>query len=838
MMEFISLVPLWWLLPLLALVGYAYRRTLSDRPKRWRRLSFAFRCLALICVILALCGPYLNKPSKAIHVVHLVDVSESVDLGECVAAMEQVIEFNAGLSVGDSSDVFVFADGVREVDPADALKMLEEWRDVLPDDRFRRETRLAEALRSSRLSFPAGKARRVVLYSDGVPTTGPVANELNRLEREGAVIQFNRLRRESRPEAAVVEVVPSASAVYAGERLRLKTRLTANTPMKARLRLLNRGVARASREIELTPDGENRFAFDVVVGMDDAPVWNVELVPEQDHFPANNQAGCEVSIVGRARVLALHREPRAMRHFRSALEKQDFGVEVRAPIGLPATLDEMLKFDAIVLADIPATDIPERAMRALKRYVIDFGGGLMMLGSENSFGLGGYYETPVEDVLPITSRFEKEKETPSMAMALVIDKSGSMGGAPIELARQAAKATVELLGPRDKIGVIGFDSQPFIVCEMTPAADIGRVQDSIDSLQAGGGTSMYPGMFEGERMLRSAGTRVRHMILLTDGQSSPGDFEGLAENMALSGITVSSVALGGGAAQDLLKRIAQIGRGRYYETMDPNSVPQIFTKETMAVSRSAIKEEPFLPVPVNTLGFLEGVDFDAVPYLLGYVMTRLKPTALSHLVTDGGDPLLASGQYGLGVGMAFTSDATDMWAGEWVEWKGYGPLWAQIMRRCLRKDRGAGIVARATEESSGIHLWIERRDAGLRPVNKVGWNGVALLEHGGERVIEPRQVGLGRYEAFLPMKEKQNTSIRLLDQDTGAARVISWRRDYPAEYRLSLVAAEGIAALPELDPDALIRRDDAIWRYVSARHYFVFAAMLFSILGVLFRRLG
>ena len=45
MMEFISLVPLWWLLPLLALVGYAYRRTLSDRPKRWRRLSFAFRCL-------------------------------------------------------------------------------------------------------------------------------------------------------------------------------------------------------------------------------------------------------------------------------------------------------------------------------------------------------------------------------------------------------------------------------------------------------------------------------------------------------------------------------------------------------------------------------------------------------------------------------------------------------------------------------------------------------------------------------------------------------------------------------------------------------------------------
>ena len=112
---------------------------------------------------------------------------------------------------------------------------------------------------------------------------------------------------------------------------------------------------------------------------------------------------------------------------------------------------------------------------------------------------------------------------------------------------------------------------------------------------------MYPAMAEGQRMLSSTGTRIRHMILLTDGQSTPGDFEGITEDMAASGITVSSVAMGGGAARDLLRRIADIGRGRYYETMDPTSVPQIFTKETMEVSRSAIKEEPFIPVAVNTL---------------------------------------------------------------------------------------------------------------------------------------------------------------------------------------------------------------------------------------------
>src|SRR5690606_17270890 len=122
-----------------------------------------------------------------------------------------------------------------------------------------------------------------------------------------------------------------------------------------------------------------------------------------------------------------------------------------------------------------------------KQYVIDLGGGLMMLGSENSFGLGGYYKTPVEEVLPLVSRFEKEKEKPSLAMVLVIDKSGSMDGLPIQLARQAAKAAVELLSARDSIAVVGFDDQAQVVCEMTSAADGETVQAAIDSLQAGGG---------------------------------------------------------------------------------------------------------------------------------------------------------------------------------------------------------------------------------------------------------------------------------------------------------------------------------------------------------------
>src|SRR5688500_9333655 len=115
-----------------------------------------------------------------------------------------------------------------------------------------------------------------------------------------------------------------------------------------------------------------------------------------------------------------------------------------------------------------------------------------MTGYEKSFGMGGYYKTPVEEELPLSTAKEEEKEKRSLAMVLVMDKSGSMEGAPIELARQAAKSAVELLSPRDSIAVVGFDGAAQIICEMTSASDRESVQAAIDTLIASGGTYMYP----------------------------------------------------------------------------------------------------------------------------------------------------------------------------------------------------------------------------------------------------------------------------------------------------------------------------------------------------------
>jgi len=574
----------------------------------------------------------------------------------------------------------------------------------------------------------------------------------------------------------------------------------------------------------------------LTVNSSGSSVWQAELISEKDYFPFNNQAAVTVEVKGKARVLALHREPAKLRHFTRALEKQGVEIDVRGRFGLPENISGMLEFDTIMVSDFPATSMTPVQMQDLRSYVMDYGGGFIMLGSENSFGLGGYYRTPVEEILPVVSRYEKEKEQPSLAMVLVIDKSGSMSGRPIALAREAAKATVELLSHRDQIAIVAFDGQPFLVSEMTSAANTGALQSAIEGLGSGGGTNMYPAMVLGKEQLGGAFAKIKHMIILSDGRSQPGDFAGLAAEMADLSMTVSTVALGG-ADRALMQRIADLGRGRYYETMDADSVPQIFTKETLEASRSAIREEPFVPVKVADADFLQEIDFRKTPYLLGYVMTRIKPTAKTLLLTESADPLLAFGRFGLGRSVAFTSDVTDLWAGEWLEWQFFGQFWSQIIRFTLRKGDSSGIQPMVKEAAAGqTKLIVKRRNILGRPLNGIKWQ-VELKEKGrAAQPVELKETGLGRYEGIFSRSQIGASTIRLQDASNNQLRVMHQHRNYPREYLLNRRIPEGLKKIPAL-PDSSLLPGKPLRIYQDAQNYFLALAMICLLSGVLCRRL-
>ncbi len=432
--------------------------------------------------------------------------------------------------------------------------------------------------------------------------------------------------------------------------------------------------------------------------------YEVAVRAADDTVAQNNQAGAAAVSEGTARVLLLSDAPESARHFEWALRQEGIELNVRPAEGAPTQISDLRNFDTVIIDNVPASALSREQMELLRGYVRDFGGGLIMLGGDEAFGLGGYFRTAVEDVLPVQCDFQKEEETPSLALSLVIDRSGSMSGIPIELAKAAAKASVDLLGPRDYASVIAFDSAAYPVVPLQSAANAAAIGADIASITAGGGTSMAPAMEEALRQLSTSTAKLKHVILLTDGVSTPGPFDQLAGEMARSGITVSTVAVGG-ADTALLAQIAEWGNGRYYETSDWSTIPQIFTKETMTASKSAIQEFPFLATPVRAVDFLEGVPWDAAPFLLGYVRTKAKPTSETWLVTERGDPLLTTWRFGLGTTAAFTSDARNRWAVEWLRWPGYGKFWGQLLRRLGRpptlgwsevalEDRGEAVELR------------------------------------------------------------------------------------------------------------------------------------------------
>ena len=835
-MYLVSYKPLLLLL-LLIPVLILFRYSLVDRPLKYRISALVLRVMSIVLIVLALSRPFIPHKVDGLHVVFLIDVSESVDLNSACGAVDKVKECVDKLNWTDSWDLFLVADGTRQCESIEqASELLNKWLKTIPDDKFRSASRLSQALLSTRLLFPADKARRIVLFSDGCETHDTFSETMNLLSKENIDVQFQKLESLKEKEVCVEYLKTNTPDAFEGEKIRFSAEVITNSEIPAKIKLVHQAVVVQQIDTVLDPNKDNIFNFDVEMTTPGATHWTVEVSAQDDYFPINNQASCTVNVGGKPRVLVLHEKTMQMRPFTRALTEQDFVVETRDNHGVPETLEELLAFDALILANIPATDMKPAQMEMIKRYVTDFGGGLIMLGSDNSYGLGGYFKTPIEEVLPLTSRYEKEKEQPSVAMVLIIDKSGSMQGLPIDLARQAAKATVELLGKQDQIGVIGFDGQPYIVSELRSVMEAEYIKSSIDTLAAGGGTNMYPPMTAAFQMLDTANAKIKHVIILTDGRSQQADFHGIASEMANAGITISTVALGN-ADKQLLSSIAEIGQGRYYETTDPTTIPHIFTKETVETSRTAVKEDIFTVVQTGDHPMLSGMDESELPIVLGYVMTRAKPATQLLYALDTGDPLFAVSRYGLGMGAAFTSDLTNRWSSQWLNWKKFGLFWSQVIRAVVRRDSVQGLYVNQTSGNDFWRVDLTQSDKAGRFVSGINWDTEVTDENGNMTEIPCSETGLGKYTLNIPVQDRKRYSLRLYNRDSDQIKILHFHKPYPAEYNLAAKADTIFSEIKPLSIDNIRDNIIPIETRRSVAHICYLLALFLMFPGLLMRRL-
>ncbi len=409
---------------------------------------------------------------------------------------------------------------------------------------------------------------------------------------------------------------------------------------------------------------------------------------EQRSRPDASAAAAQPAITGN-RVLLVGGRPASAAPLAAALANRGLRIEVRPLEDAPEQAKGFEPFDAVVLCDVSAAALGEKRMEALRRYVRDFGGGLAAIGGEASFTPGGYRDTPLEDILPVWSEAKKNKPRPTLAIALVLDCSGSMEGKSIALAKEGTRRVVEMLGPRDQIGVVAFEERSRWVCPLHACTDKAEILRRVDAVAAGGETDMYPAIDKAYLALRDAYADRKHILVLTDGVSAPGDFDGLVKSIAADGITLSTVAIGPEAAGPLLQEMAEKGGGQYYACDDAGRLPQIFALETGIAGKLGVTEAAFFPLLLHAGPTLAGLNLDHIPTLLGYVETRPKPGARVALAAKDGDPLLVFGSCGRGATAAFTSDATPHWAAAWLRWPEFGRFWELVVRQTLRKPPAA-----------------------------------------------------------------------------------------------------------------------------------------------------
>lgn len=702
-----------WLVPL-ALAPYLIAtaaRSLVDLPMGQVVGQTVSRTLLLLAVALALTLPHLSAPIRGKSLVFVLDVSESIDDQQLAAAEDGVrealaaahAEVEAGIPREDRTRVRVVTYGrrARALD-LDAIAAFEAGASLrLPDDPETSGDALlgsdhAAGLRLAEALLDPETEPHVVLMTDG---TGDLA------EREQLAITAQRLRErrvhvhtrsfpaQTRGDV-IVEAVHLPEELRVGQSFDVAIDLVSSTAGDATLSLRRNGEPNPlapQQTVTLRP-GRQQVKMPARVTEPGVVVFTASLdastLPEgTNRTERNDEAAAVGDVKGRPRVLYVGNDetgalPRALR-------ADHLSVDARSPGAIPAEAAELRDYDLVVISDVAARRIGGAQQQAIVEHVRERGAGFIMVGGEGSFGVGGWKGTPLDRILPVRYDGERQREQPTLALLLVIDKSGSMSSEDkLDLVKEAARATARALDPSDQIGVIAFDSRPHVLVRLQRAAARFRISSDIRRLAAGGGTNALPALREAYLQLVGSNALIKHVILLSDGQSPEAGIYPLISDMRDADITVSTVGVGAGAGKDLLARIAQRGRGRYYFSQDGTDVPRIFSRETKEVTRNALVERELYPRVAKPVQALRGIDFDRAPGLRGIVPVKPKPQAETILRTHLGDALLVRGRSGLGKTVAFASDAKPQWAINWISWSGFPKFWSQVARDVMRTGAG------------------------------------------------------------------------------------------------------------------------------------------------------
>lgn len=779
----------YWALIFLILIPYAYyisKKSLADLSK-WRKwLVFAIRSILIIIFTLSLSGFQFVCKSDRLCTIFALDVSNSIPEDESKKALDFINKSTDAMKENDMAGLVIFGKEANVEIPPKANPKITQ----LSSEVDKKYTNINSAIASAMNLFSPDMQKRLVLITDGNENAGKIDDEMLMTIKTNNVQLYTiplQTKLADKNEVFISNLI-SPIQVNLGRAFELKAVLISNVETQATLKLFKNRSYVTEKKVKISKFNKNIVSFQQVIDTEGTHLYEIIIEPEIDTLIENNHAECLVNISGKPKILYFNGNKENISYLPYLLMQKGVDVlQIRDSASIPSSMAELQNYKVIIFDNVPANLIPADKMQMIERYVHDIGGGFIMLGGENSFGNGEYFNTPIEKLMPVKMIPEKKKR--STSIVLLIDKSGSMNTSSgkfskIELAKESAISVVDVMTDKDKIGVIAFDAQAEEVVRLQGIEAKTQIIDQITKVKARGGTNMFPALKIAGDWLSKSDTQLKHIIIISDGQSlQMNESLNLARTMVQQSITISTISISDEADKKAMQEMANISSGRYYETTDANTLPKILIKETL-MSSELIVEKAFKPIAVGSNEIFNGINANALPTLLGYIQTSSKDGSDILLKSDQDDPILCVWQYGLGRTIAWTSDALPKWSVEWFRWRDLSKFWSQAIGWCLPAISGEYEITTNIIGSKCFLIVDVVSDSGqLR--NFLELQAKIVKPDLSDDMVLLKQTGIGRYEGEFDVNQMGTYMLSVSEMANGKAK--NWQNigvvaSYSAEY--------------------------------------------------------
>ncbi|MHC5078785.1 MAG: VWA domain-containing protein [Planctomycetota bacterium] len=729
--------------------------------------SLPLHILAALCaslLLLALARPGLeDREPKPSLVVFAFDGSESVPPSEKERALKEAQPLARRLALSGVQIQCLVFDAQSRFIPVDPWPTADALAPPSPPPEPKRTSRLMPALLDALGALPPDGRGRVFLYSDGRFSDLPEPDALPR----GMPVYAFPLKPEGRAEV-ILPSLALAPPLEEGTPTIATVEVQSNTPGEGTVTLYRNGKKIASRTVRVETREPTRISFPGLQFPRGTHRLSARFEGGGESLPDAEPVFVDVSVEGPPKVYLIDSDPPRGLPVLKALLAQ--GIDLTAAKwGNGESPESFEKYDAFILIAPPHSAAQGPFPARLARYIAG-GGGMILVADETGFGPefrksalaaavpvhppDAYVpppppdpepkeedpeppppppeppppdpEPPVKGEDPPTER--KTVEIGSVALVFLIDKSGSMTGKKIRLAKEAAIAAAKEIGESNTLGVLAFDTEATWLVPLTSASNQEWIVDRVSRLQAGGGTNIFPALVKSFQALKEVPARIRHVILISDGYNKTlEDFKGIVSKMAEKGITLSTIGVGEQFDTRLLSSLtywAGQEKGRFDYTRDFSRIPRLVIQQTRwalgkpddpepkeetppppppepppldptppeEIPEDPLEEEPkeapkvplHLSLPHPSPPF-RGMKAGDIPPIYGHRNCRLGPLADVLASAPDKTPVIVLGEHGVGKVLYVGTALSGNWGADWQAWRDF-PKWiGQALRWVKRR---------------------------------------------------------------------------------------------------------------------------------------------------------